>query len=597
MKFIKYVCIATLLSSTICSCSDLLDTKLTNQWSEDDTWTNAAMAQGVLLSVYKNVMISPDAWDGNFLDAATDNALTRNHGSSVYNAGQGGFSYASNPLGNWTSCYNNFQKIHTFLDKGLTNDVCYSMTNESNDKKIKQRLKGEAIFLRAWCGFQLLQMYGGKADDGSVLGYPIVTRFITPEESAHPESFTRNSYEECIAQIADDCETAMSLLPLTYSGSDAILGENLFGRASGLAAAALKARVLLYAASPAYQPDNIVRLNGMGDYTIVDQTAYQAKWERAALYAYEVLQMSGMASYSALKAKELYDGGDAQSTEFLFRTFVGKGSAIEGRHYPPYYFGNAQTVPSHNLATAFPAKNGYPVGDIRSGYDKENPYACERDNRFNVNLYYQGRKFGANDSYIDVSTGGKDSDYLSEKASRSGYYLAKFINTDLANFLQPLEKQESRHYYPMLRKAEVWFNFAEASNEAWGPKGVGPNCSMSAYDVIRTVREKSGGITNTDYLDEVAIATESFRQLIQNERRIEFAFENQRFWDLRRWLMPLDETISGMKVTRGTDGNDEFEVVPIETRPLNDTRYYYLPLPHNEILKNPNLVNNKGWGK
>lgn len=256
----------------------MLDTKLTNEWSEDDTWTNAEKAQGVLLSVYQDVMISPDAWDGNFLDAATDNALTRNTGSSVYRAGQGAFSFSTNPLGIWSKCYNQFQQIHIFLDKGLTNDVCYSMTSEDNDRKIKQRLKGEAIFLRAWTGFQLLQMYGGKTDDGSVLGYPIVTHFVTPEESSHPENFVRNTYEECVKQIAEDCETAMSLLPLTYSGSDAILGENLFGRASGLAAAALKVRVLLYAASPAYQPDNIVRLNGMGDYTIVDQTAYQAKW-------------------------------------------------------------------------------------------------------------------------------------------------------------------------------------------------------------------------------------------------------------------------------------------------------------------------------
>lgn len=597
MKLMKYIFIATFLASALCSCSDMLDTKLTNEWSEEDTWTNAEMAQGVLLSVYQDVMIAPDAWDGNFLDAATDNALTRNTGSNVYRAGQGAFSYSTNPLGKWSSCYDQLQRIHTFIDKGLTNDVCYSMTSEDNDRKIKQRLKGEAIFLRAWCSFQLLQTYGGKTDDGAVLGYPIVTRFITPEESAHPENFKRNTYEECVKQIADDCETAISLLPLTYSGSDAILGESLFGRASGLTAAALKARVYLYAASPAYQPDNIVRLNGMGDYTVVDPTAYRAKWERAALYAYEVLQMSGMTTYTALKPKELYDGGDAQSTEFLFRTFVGKGRAIEERHYPPYYFGNAQTVPSHNLAVAFPAKNGFPMDDVRSGYDRDNPYSCERDNRFNVNLYYQGRKFGANDSYIDVSASGKDSDYLNEKASRSGYYLAKFINTDLANFLQPLEQQESRHYYPMLRKAEVWYNFAEASNEAWGPKGVGPQCTMSAYDVIRMVREKSGGITNTTYLNEVAVSQESFRKLIQNERRIEFAFENQRFWDLRRCLLPLDETIQGMKVTRKADGSDVFDVEPIETRPLDNIRYYYLPLPYDELLKNPNLINNKGWGK
>ena len=83
----------------------------------------------------------------------------------------------------------------------------------------------------------------------------------------------------------------------------------------------------------------------------------------------------------------------------------------------------------------------------------------------------------------------------------------------------------------------------------------------------------------------MAVSQESFAKLIQNERRIEFAFENQRFWDLRRRLLPLDETILGMKVTRKVDGTEVFEVVPIEERPLDNMRYYYLPLPYkNRIL-------------
>ncbi len=598
MKCIKYLFLGALLTGALSSCSDMLDTKLTNHWSESDTWVNADMAQGVLISVYEQVMITPDAWDNNFLDAATDNALTRNYDSNVYRAGQGGFSYSTNPLGNWSSCYNAFQKIHTFLDKGLTDDVRYDLPNDANDKAIKKRLKGEAYFLRAWVGFQLLQHYGGKTDDGSVLGYPIVTKFIEPEESAHPENFARNTYEECVEQIIEDCETAMELLPLNMEGNDAIVGDATFGRASGLAAAALKSRVLVYAASPAYQPDNIVKINGMGNYEVVDTKAYEAKWATAANYAWEVLQLSGMNGvdgYKALVATDLYNGGDNQSKEFLFRTFVGKSCGMEERHYPPFYYGDARTVPSHNLAAAFPAKNGYPIDDPRSNYDKNDPYALERDNRFNLNIYYHGRKFGANESYIDVSEGGKDSQSCDEKATRSGYYLAKFMNVDVADFIKPLEKQNSRHYYPLLRKAEVWFNFAEAANEAWGPKGMGTGVSSSAYDVIKMIRQKSGGITDVAYLDETAASADAFRGMIQNERRIEFAFENHRFWDLRRWLLPLDEAMLGMSVTRADSGNDIFEVKTIEQRPLKDVRYYYLPLPYEELRKNPNLKNNMGW--
>ena len=593
MKRFRYIIVLAWVTGIVSACTDL-DTKMNNQWSVDDTWTNAEKAQGVLLSVYQDVLTVPDAWDGNFLDAATDNAMTRVYDSSVYRAGQGGFSRTNNPLGNWSACYDQLQRIHTFLDNGLTDEIRYSISSDEIDQAYKKRLRGEAIFLRAWCSFNLLRMYGGKTDNGQVLGYPIVTHYITPEEAAHPESFSRDSYEDCVKQICYDCDEAMALLPLTYSGGDAILGDQAFGRASGLSAAALKVRTLLYAASPAYQPDNIVRLNGMGDYTVLDETAYQAKWERAANYADEVLAMSGMTNYSALVPKNLYDGGDDQSTEFLFRTFMGRNHGLEQRHYPPFYFGNAQTTPSQNLADAFPAKNGFPITDARSLYDETFPYDCQRDNRFNVNLYYQGRQFGANSSYIDVTPGGKDSGYMNVNATRTGYYLAKFMNT-VADFLKPLEEQDSRHYNPMLRKAEVWLNFAEASNEAFGPKVVGPGCTKSAYDVIKTIREKSGGITDVTYLDEMAASKETFRTLIQNERRIEFAFENQRFWDLRRWLLPLNEPIYGMKVTRDSSGDDEFEVVKVEDRPLNDVRYYYMPLPYLEVQKNPNLINNKGW--
>lgn len=129
----------------------------------------------------------------------------------------------------------------------------------------------------------------------------------------------------------------------------------------------------------------------------------------------------------------------------------------------------------------------------------------------------------------------------------------------------------------------------------WGPKVSRPRMLHVAYDVIRVIVRNREGLANTTYLDEMAGTPESFRKLIQNERRIEFAFENQRFWDLRRWLLPLNESILGMEVTRKEDSSENFEVKLVEERPLNDIRYYYLPLPYDELQKNPNLKNNKGW--
>lgn len=595
MKLSKLILLACIWGS-IASCEDVLEPKLTNEWSSKTVWTNPDMAQAVLTQVYADLMVAPDHYDDNFLDAATDNALTRNYGSSVYRASMGAFSRSLNPLGNWSDMYDKIQTINLFMENGVTDDVVYNRVSEATDRAIKTRLLGEAYFLRAWCSFKLLQTYGGRTDDGEVLGYTIVDHFIGDKEAAEPTQFRRDSYKDCVAQIVSDCEEAFKRLPLTYTGDDVITGKSKIGRACGLAADALKVKVLLYAASPAYQDVNVIRLNGMGDFTVLDETTYQAGWKRAALFADEVLKDEGINyTFTAMSAKDLADAGSNTPVDFIFRTYMGLVHGPETRHYPPFYLGNAQTIPSHNLAAAFPAKNGYPITDARSLYDPQDPYQIARDNRFKMNLYYQGCKFGAYDSNIDVSEGGKDSEGFHIFASRSGYYLSKFLSTTQKNMLDPIQTLNSRHFNPLLRKTEVWLNYAEAANEAWGPQGKGEDCRYSAYDVLKIIREKSGGITDTGYLSEVASqGKDAFRKLIQNERRIEFAFEDQRFWDLRRCLLPLDTPIEGMKVIRTSDGL-AYEPVEIEKRPLDALRYYYLPLPNDELLKNPNLKNNMGW--
>ena len=334
----------------------------------------------------------------------------------------------------------------------------------------------------------------------------------------------------------------------------------------------------------------------MGNFTVLNEATYQAGWERAALFANEVLKDAGINyTFTAMAAKDLADAGSDTPADFIFRTYMGLVHGMESRHYPPFYLGNAQTIPSHNLAAAFPAKNGYPITDSRSLFDEQDPYLIARDNRFNMNLYYQGKKFGAYNSNIDVSEGGKDSESFHIYASRSGYYLSKFLSTTQKNMLDPIQTLNSRHFNPLLRKTEVWLNYAEAANEAWGPEGKGDDCKYSAFDVLKIIREKSGGITDATYLSEIASeGKDAFRKLIQNERRIEFAFEDQRFWDLRRCLLRLDTTIEGIQVTR-TDNGLSYEIKEIEQRPLDALRYYYLPLPNDELLKNPNLKNNMGW--
>ena len=268
--------------------------------------------------------------------------------------------------------------------------------------------------------------------------------------------------------------------------------------------------------------------------------------------------------------------------------------ALENRHFPPYYLGTANTVPSQNLVDAFPMKNGYPIDDPQSGYDEDNPYA-NRDNRFYLNVYYHGAKFGNNGEPINVVYGGKDSPSFDQYGSRSGYYLAKFLSKS-ESMLDPLASANVQHYYPIFRKAEVFLNYAEAANEAWGPTGNPQGCQYSAYDIIKIIREKSGGITDTGYLDEAAAqGKDAFRKVIQNERRIELAFENHRYFDMRRWLLDLTEPVYGVSVT-DEDGQFRYDThVKLEDRKFDDIKFYYAPLPYEECVKCPNLVNNLGW--
>lgn len=110
--------------------------------------------------------------------------------------------------------------------------------------------------------------------------------------------------------MVSDCEEAARRLPVTYTGDDVVVGKSKIGRACGLAANALKARTLLYAASPAYQDKDVIQINGMGNFTVLNEATYQAGWERAALFANEVLKDAGINyTFTAMAAKDLADAG------------------------------------------------------------------------------------------------------------------------------------------------------------------------------------------------------------------------------------------------------------------------------------------------
>ncbi|ANW95454.1 hypothetical protein AXE80_03795 [Wenyingzhuangia fucanilytica] len=581
-NFIKYTLIA--LASLQVACS--FDPEIDNTYSEDWVFSQPDYVEGLLLNAYGNLPNTiVDGYGGDFLDAATDNAVT-NSGAGVYRLGTGGLTPSSNVVGQWNNAYNQIRNVHLFMENGLGENINYDISSESADKAKRDNLKGEAFYLRAWWSFHLLQAYGGKTDAGEALGYPIVLKSATREESTDLEAVKRDTYEECVAQIKKDIDSAMLYLPSKYIGNDPVTGINNLGRADQQVSLALKSRVSLYAASPAYQPDNIVKLTGMGQFTVLDEPAYIAKWEVAADDAQEAINEIG--TFTSLKIADF--AANNTPAEFIWRSFF-TSSALETNNYPIEERGGAKTGPSQNLVNAFYSKNGYPIEDARSGYDPNDPYS-NRDPRLYVNVLHNGSDF--NNRNLETFVGGIDSKEKYAGNTRTGYYVRKWLSL-APGIISVDNSSNQRHYNPYFRRTELFLNLAEAANEAYGPTGLGGNITQTAVDVIKSIRTKAG-ITDNTYVDEVAaLGKDEFRKLIQRERRLELAFENHRYFDLRRCLLPLNETVKGIKITKNTNGTFIYEEEEVEERKFDGLKYYYAPLPYDELSKSPNLINNLGW--
>ncbi len=620
IRIISLLSIATLGFS----CENLYDEKYTGQWEDEYIWEITTQSTAVLNDLYVKINHRPDAYDSNFLDAATDNAMSSLNGT-VRDLTTGNYSSQSNPLNCWSTSYDAIQMANLFLENIWNEDYMFNNESEYTNEGERYYQIGQAYFLRAYFHFKLLQVYGGKGISGQALGIPILTEYVSTDEAKDMlATYKRPTYKECVDAILKDLETATE-----YFEDERALTVTIVGRANAAATAALASRVALYGGSPAYQDDSVISINGMGDFSVVNPAKYEENWAYYAgmIYQNSIAKLgtttttdegtSTSLQYNQLQSTDLADVSSTTPSEFLFR-FYFSSTSVESFHFMPRYNGKAYTVPSQNLVDAYPMANGYPCNDLRSGYDPANPY-LGRDARFYLSIYYHGAEYGAikfeSDksklTTVDILPGGADSRSGSidtsknSFASRTGYYLAKFVSKNF-NSLNLLGTSASKHYWPELRRSEVYLNYAEAANEAWGPNTLGiyttpdgdsNTVGLTAYQVMKDLRAVSGGITGGDpYLDEVAAqGKEAFRKLIQNERRIELAFENQRFFDLRRCLMDLSEPVRGVEVSLDGSNNVVYDtdVVVEERTALKETRNYYLPMPYSEVMKG--LEQNKGW--
>ncbi len=591
------------------SCDDMFTPAEENNRQTEDMTEESLYANGLLMYGYGRLPYLTTTQT----DVATDDAVTNNTSSAYYNmAASGTWASDNDPMSQWNSCKDGIQYVNLFFQ--IVENVKWATSAVSKQKMFIDRLKGEAFGLRAIFYYYLLMAHGGYADDGKLYGVPLLT---SAEDGSSDFNQPRASFADCMKQIYADCDSAMALLPFDYtditseseipekyralgaivSGYNLVFGQKASNRLTAKVAEAVKAQAALLAASPAFREQSGV-----------------TSAEAATLCANVLKHIGGLDGFDPTgntwyKNKTKLEPNAAEMPEILWREDRHKNATQERENYPPSLYGQGRVNPSQNLVDAFPMLSGLPITAAGSGYDPQNPYA-NRDPRLADNVLYNGMTFKR--TVIITGTYANDNketiDGLNNIATstRTGYYVKKLLRDDVSPLSSSLIEQQ--HIYARIRYTEIFLAYAEAANDAWGPKADPTGVGYTAYDVIKAIRTRAGlGVDYMGqplpegdvYLEQCAADQSKMTDLIRNERRLELCFENKRFWDMRRWMLPLNETVKGMQIdpVNGKDAADgiTYKVINVEDRTFDNAYQCYGPIPKGEVLKWSNLKQNKGW--
>ena len=591
------------------SCDDMFEPAKENTRQLEQLVQESDQIYGLLIYAYNRLPYMTTTTT----DVATDDAVTNVSDNTYKKMATGEWRSDNNPMSQWDACKDGIQYVNLFLK--YVDKVKWAPSAASKQQMFIDRLTGEAIGLRAIFYYHLLQAHAGYAEDGVLYGVPLLTE---PEDGSSDFNQPRAPFADCVKQIFADCDQAAKLLPAQYkdianeedipqkyldlgaqlTGYNLVFGNMARNLVSGKVAQAIKAQTALLAASPAYRDQSGV-------------TSAEAAKICADVLKDVEFDPEGNIWY---KNETKLASSTSVIPEILWRADWEKaGSSQEMDNFPPSVNGSGKVNPSQNLVDAFPMANGYPISDARSGFDEENPYA-NRDPRLSDDVVYDCGKLKG--SYIVTGTydGEKyNKDYKKDQinsttigATITGYYMKKLLREDAGASSGSSSASNMPHIYPRIRYTELFLAYAEAANDAWGPKVDGAGLGLSAYDVIKLIRQRAGvGVDNGDpYLEECAGDQVKMRDLIRNERRIELCFENKRFWDMRRWMLPLDDMVKGIQITaREEVENPEtgvkethltYNFLNVEQR-LYESYQNYGPIPLSEVLNWSALKQNKGW--
>ncbi len=558
MKFNK-ICLFLLACVFAASCADL---NYTEQNTRDEEWTYEYFENGVknmvfdvYAQVYNNEFGDNSAY---FLAGATDEAQYALETGAVNNYVNGGWSPA-NPYSNiWTKSYTAIADVCMYLEKIDQTDLTPWQYNSSYPIWVQQMelFPYELRFLRAYFYFELFRTYGDV---------PLVTTTLT---NAQANSIERTPADQIVKFIVDELDEIAPFLPVSYTTE---VGSEV-GRATRIAAYALKARTLLYAASPLFNPSND-----------------QSKWVKAAEACKYILDNAStwglkLSSYGSLWGHDAFF-----NSELIFGLGRGESNSFEMANYPiGVENGSSGNCPTQSLVDQYEYQdNGETFLQRYSGsinLNSVDPYEG-LDPRFALTVVKNGDEWpsnGAQKKVIETFVGGFNA---SPKygATPTGYYLRKYVD---GSCVTTADNQTSRrHTWIIFRLGEFYLDYAEAVFNATGSAN-DASFGMTANEAINVLRNRAD-IMMPAFTEDGDAWVERY----ERERLVELAFENHRFWDVRRWKkgdkyfksIQVASISSSLQLTRSTVNRGW------------DDKYYFYPIPQTEVKKNPKLGQNPGW--
>jgi hypothetical protein len=512
--------------------------------------------QGIVWNAYSHL---PDGFDWVDMEAATDDAYHTNVNNRSHTFNYGVWDQFNNPDNVWANYFDGIRQANLYLEHKDEVDLSpQSAAIKNRDSTNYKRavwnvrfMEGECYFLKAFFYFELVKRYGAV---------PIIDKALDYNDASTWKDLPRNSVNECFRYIVSLCDKAAVIIPDSVRTSSATSFYES-GRATNGAIKALKARAILYAASPLYTE--------AGSYTWVDAAA--AARDVIAMNAYSL-----DAFYTNLSSATNWS-----SPETIYHKKYGNTNGFEKNNFPIVFEnsnGNSVT-PSQNFVDEFEVKTGSTAApfDWNNPAHAANPYA-NRDPRLAATVTYNGSLFKS--TTIQTYFGG-NSGQPKLNASKTGYYLLKHANStvDLVN------NTNTTHQWLYFRYAEVLLNYAEAMLKAYGAHADPLGYGLTAVQAINKIRARSTMPNLTDLTADAII----------HERRVELGFEGHRWWDIRRWQKGsvFANPVRSISITLN-GSNFVYTPVKLEDRVYDQTRMNWYPIPQSEISKT-GWSQNTGW--